>query len=324
MSVSENQDSEALPARSGAVRDNDDVIDLRDLVWFWLKWIWVLVPFAVIGAYQGYKNLQAFQPKYEAFLVVAPEGGSGGAAGLSPGAGSVLRGIGINVDSSAQSQTFERLKVILGSVVLAERLQEKHGLLQEVYGGAWDENRQEWIVPSGEEFERSEKIREFLRRNPWRPPSVEQLASYTGGGIDVETDNISRFSVVTFQHVNQDFALRFLSTVYSEADELVREQDRERSRSRISYVEEQLGQTTNVDSRQTLFGILAGEQQKAMLLSSGLPYAARIIDGPGVSRDRTEPNVRFIFAVPIFGWTGVAFILMTLLFLFWRESRKRR
>ena len=113
----------------------DDIIDLRFLFLFLLKWSWLVIPLAIGGVYLGYRDLQNFQPRYVARMIVAPSGGGGRPDQIGQ-VSAVLSGLGLNLDSGGGSSKFDRLSVVLSSISLAERLQTRYQLLQTVFSGS--------------------------------------------------------------------------------------------------------------------------------------------------------------------------------------------
>lgn len=255
---------------------------------------------------------------YVASLTVLPSSGgsSQGATKITP---SILGNLGLSFGAAAPTSTFDRFKVILGSVSLAQHLQDKHSLMQEIFAGSWDDSNGTWRRPTGENFEKDQRRRSALKLSQWKAPNIESLASYIGGGFKLQNVDGTGFVNVAFRHDDPAFALRFLKLIYSEADELLREQDRIESRKRRAYIEGQLQRARIVDMRQALIGLLAAEQRSAMLLESDLPYVARIIDPPFVSSWPTEPALKIVFGVPIFMAAALGFLLITLVAVFRRE-----
>ena len=158
---------------SGTRRRIEDLIDLRFLFILWLKWSWLAIPLVALGAYSGYRDLQTFQPVYVAKMTVFPSSGGGQIPSVSGAGAAVLSTLGLSL-GSRDPLTFGRLRVVLGSISLADRLQTKHQLMQTVFRSSWDEEKAVWIAPSGEEFERRERINRFLRRNQWAEPNLER------------------------------------------------------------------------------------------------------------------------------------------------------
>lgn len=289
------------------LRDNG-LIDLRLLFIFWVKWSWTIIPFAVVALYLGYQELKAFQPQFLATMVVAPNGGgSAPAGGLSSAVGNAL---GVSIGGSSSVTLFDRLEVMVGSVVLATQLQKEQNLLYEVFAGSWDDETKTWVVPQGEEFEKQQRRLRFLRKNTWVAPNLESLARFVGGTVKIQTEKGS-FKKISVQHVDPDFAVRILSLVYFTADELLREQDRAESKNRRRYLDAQLASAVNLDSRNALVSLLTSEQRRSMLLESELPYAARIIEPVFVSQHATEPNLQDIFLMRLMFSVIAGLVILT-------------
>ena len=232
--IGEKKESVRLAEPLPAARD-DDVIDLRYIFRIWLVWSWVPLLFGLVGGYMGYRDLQGFQPMYVASLTVLPSSGgsSQGATKITP---SILGNLGLSFGAAAPTSTFDRFKVILGSVSLAQHLQDKHSLMQEIFAGSWDDSNGTWRRPTGENFEKDQRRRSALKLSQWKAPNIESLASYIGGGFKLQNVDGTGFVNVAFRHDDPAFALRFLKLIYSEADELLREQDRIESRKRRAYI----------------------------------------------------------------------------------------
>jgi hypothetical protein len=300
----------------------EDIIDLRFLFIVWLKWSWLAIPLVALGAYSGYRDLQTFQPVYVAVMTVLPSSGGSKVSQVGGAGAAVLTTLGLSL-GSRDPLTFGRLRVVLGSISLADRLQTKHQLMQTVFRSSWDEEKAVWIAPSGEEFERRERINRFFRRNPWAEPNLERLARYVGTAIDIQQSRGTQFYRISVTSGDPQFALDLLKLVYQEADDLLREQDKIEAERRRQYINTQLERETRTVTLNALRGLLSREEQTRMLLEIDLPYVARIIEPARVSSSATEPSVRRMFGVPIAISLALGFGFVTLIALFRRESPSR-
>ncbi|NQV81970.1 MAG: hypothetical protein HQ495_15540 [Alphaproteobacteria bacterium] len=296
----------------------EDFLDLRFIFRIWVRWGWTALIFAGVGFYIGLQDARSQTAQYVASMVVMPESGS---VGIGQSAGQLGSVLGISLPGGGSSETFDRFEVTLGSRKLAELLQEKYGLLQVVYGASWDAATKSWIAPSSESRAKQYRIRNLLGlpTPQWLPPSLETLASFVAGAVTFSTLKNGRFVRISIRHVDPEFALNLLQIVYDESDNLLRDSDLAESREKRKYIQRELGEANLVDSRQALIGILTGEERRAMLLETDLPYAARIIEPPSVSSQPEEPNYRVLIGLPtvIFGLVGL--VLLTLVGLFRAE-----
>jgi hypothetical protein len=322
-----DDETDAAAAAPEVVHDakprSEDVIDLRFLFISWLKWIWVPVLLGLFGLYQGYQDLKLFTPQYVASMVVQPSGSDAHAASAGMAVQSLAAEFGIQVGPQAASvRPFDRLELLLGSIALAERLQEKHSILQVVFSGAWDEGAQDWKRPSGEDFERDQRIRAFFRQNLWQPPNLETVAQYVEGKISVVPIRSGAFQRLSVTHPDRDYAQWLLTTSYYEADELLRERDKAESAGRKAYIERQLEGVTLLHIQEALRSLLASELAREVALAGDQPYVAKIVEQPRVSNTPTDPNLTVIFGVPVSTLAGLGFLLITFIAVLRRERSR--
>lgn len=298
-----------------AIRRDEDTIDLTFLFWVWVKWSWLIVLATLIGMYLGYRDLRAFRPEALASMVVLPaSSGQGGGPAISGGLAAAAAQFGIQLGQQATSASpFERFKLVLGSMEFAQRMQDKHQLMQIVYKGSWDPATQSWIRSNNPDFERDERIRSFLHQNLWAPPNIETLADYIGGSIRIEPYKGSAFYELTVRNVDGEYARWLLETVFNEADEFLREKDREQSAQRRTFIEKQLESRSMIYLQDALRQLLSQELSKEVSLSADARYAAAILEPPHVLNRRTEPNIPLVFGVPAVSMAVAAFLLITLI-----------
>lgn len=294
-----------------------DIIDVRFLLRVWLRWSWILVILAILGVAKGVMDVRSITPVFTARMTVQPEftNGLGGGGGQ---AGGVLGNLGLQLGSNTPS-TFDRLKVVMRSLALAEVLQEKYGYMQILFAGSWDPATKSWIRPSGEAFERQERRNRFLGLPTWQEPSLESLARAVGGSVAFQKEKDSQFWDVSVTGPDREAALRLLKVAYYEADELLRRQDRVESQQRRRYLEAQLALPATIDVKQALIGLMSTEQRRAMMLESDLPYAARVIEQPYVSEYPKPKNVPLLVALPAIMLVGLGLLAITAVALFRRE-----
>jgi uncharacterized protein involved in exopolysaccharide biosynthesis len=292
--------NEAQPSPNiQSVRSDEVVIDLRDLFWALVKGSWLIVLLGLVGAYFGVQFLHRAVPLYEAKLVVTPSGDSGDSVDVPSQVG-ILSGLSLNVGRAGKATLLDRLEYLFSSLEFARIMQDKYGLLQVVYKSAWDPETKTWIAPTGEEFDRDQAVKRYLNQTTWSPPSIAKLAEYLGGTIVVnEPDETPFYEIVVF-HQDPEYALFLLQTAYKEADELLRQQDRDQVAERLAYLKGQLETTSLVEIRKMLLGMLGQEVRRGMLLESNLPYAARTIEPARVSAQPIPPNMRLEI-----GWRAV-------------------
>lgn len=304
----EANQSQSFPPPAPVARGGD-TLDVRDLFLSLARGWWVLVIFAGIGLYQGYKSLQNFSPVYEATLVVAPgTGGHQSSGALSE----VSRSLGIQVTMpTAEASTFDRLRLLLGSPQFIEYLDQRHAFMNRVFGDSQDPMTGEWKKPTGRRFEIEQQVRRALHLPTWRAPSLESLTEYLKSAI-VFTRKLDQpaFFTIAFSHRDAEMARWLLQTVYFEGDDFLRQEDRQKTQQRIAYLRQQLN-VQNLDFRAMFLNMLAEQERNLMLLSSDTPYAAEIAQPVHVTSVPSAPNMVRDFGVIVAGWilTGALLVL---------------
>jgi hypothetical protein len=302
----------------GNMEQRDDALDVRFLVQSLWRGKWITLLLLIGAGLLGLDSMYNYQPTYQAAMTVAPlEGSSGGTASKVSG---LARSIGLEVGSSSSGPTMlDRLERVIGSVAFAQHLQNEYGLLQRVFQGSWNEDTQAWVKPKGRRFEFEQRLRSQLNLPVWRVPTIETLAQYLSSSVQfIELDD--GFYRVSVAHSMGEEALEILTIAYSEADSLLRDQDKRYTAQRKSYLERQMQRTQVAESRLMLASLLSAEEQRSMLLDSDLPYAARITEPPHLSSRPSTASIRQELAVRLIG----AFALGIALSLIWAAARRAR
>lgn len=295
----------------------DEVIDLRDMVSAVWASKWIVIFLTVVGAVYGMYRLQQHQPSYTAELVMAPKQ-SPTTSGASGGLGRLASAIGIGIPGR-ENQVFDRLRLMLGSVELASRLQEKHNFIHLVYKDSWDPKTQTWNRPKGRMFELREILNAFLKKPLWSEPGLGSLAKEIANSITFEPLEATSFWAMRYSHTDPDIAIYFLKTVQGEVDELLRDQDSAQALKRKLYLEVVLQDTHLRDSREIMMSLLMREENSLMLLKTSLNYAGRLIAAPSVSTQPDIPSLMNIVALPAAG-LGIFGLFASILLRLYRKG----
>ncbi len=288
---------------SAPSRSDDRIIDLRYLFPIIRRWFWVAVLAMAVAATHGLWDMHNYQPTHVATMIVAPLDGGDTIGTEGGGGGGGLQGALVNLGfgQAARSGTqFDRFVHSVSTITLAKRLQEKYGLLQIVYKGAWNETTQSWREPGGEAHERSERARLFFNLAGWSPPDLEDLAKYLGAKFEVKEIKGTSFKSISFAHPDPDLALYLLKIVLEEALTKMREDSQKQMVEQKRYLEERLSKTTMVDLRASLVSLLATEERRAMMFQGDAPFVVRVIDPPYISKFLSQPDKLRLVLLPAF------------------------
>jgi hypothetical protein len=305
----------------------DEVIDIQQIVRIFVRWSWLIVLFALIGAGKGINDAHKFSPANVARMVVSPieSGGGGGGAGGSAGGGRALQAVfsGLKLDSGGKTSKFDEIMYLSGTITFARLMDEKYGLLRKIYKGGWDADKQVWRRPEGQEFELREEINKYLNLRTWSPPTLEDLARFIGGSFRSELLEDASFYEITVKSGDAKFALWLLKTVFAEATNYLREQEEKNLRVQRQFVMDKLAETKIVDFRGQLLQTLENIDRKEMLSTGGLPFAAKVIDPPYISKYKTQPSTVKTIGIPAFGMGLLGAVLILIVSLYRGESRRR-
>lgn len=162
----------------------------------------------------------------------------------------------------------------------------------------------------------------FFNQPQWRPPSLESLADYLGGAIDVSDVGATKVKKLSLQHSDPEMAEYLLRTAYNEAAELVRAQDRQRIELERDYLLRQLGRVSLQLNRDVLIRLLADREQRLMLTDNSEGYLGQVIDPVRVSsRPRPLSTNEYVILPTIIAFLMSA-LLVTVIFLFRNEGRR--
>jgi hypothetical protein len=297
------------------------VFDIETLFNGFWRWKWLVLLAAMAGATVGIQTIGKFVPTYRASMIVSPGNGRDSLS-ISSGAANLVglgQSLGVVGQVSPTDISFERFKVLIGSIQLARILQEKHQLLQKIHINSWDADNRRWIKPKIPENSLSKRVRRFFHANEWREPGLESLASYLNGMVQIGKLAKSPFYEISVAHPDRDFANFILQIVHNEADLLINQQDRQGASARKLYLEERLEAAQLSEVRSVLLALLMKMEQETMMASTDPPYVLTIIEPLHVSAQPTEPAFLKIVGMPVAVAIAIAMALIAAVTAYQRE-----
>jgi hypothetical protein len=303
----------------------DEVVDLRQVVRVFIRWGWLVVLLAAIGAAKGVNDLHNFSPVSIARMVVSPVDAENGRGGGGGSGSTTLQAVfsGLKINESGKGSKFDEVMFLTKTQTFAKLMDEKYDLLHRIFRGSWDDASQAWRMPSGREFEFWQGVNGYLNLRVWAEPTVEDLAKYLGGSFDSKLMDDTSYFEITVKNGDADFALWLLKTVFSEAIENLRRQEKVNTQIRREFVLDRLKQTKVVEFRGQLLQTLANLDRKDMLSTGGLPFAAKIMEPPYISKYKTQPNAVKLVGVPAFILGLLGAVMIVLVTLYRGENRAR-
>ena len=259
------------------LRSEQGVMSLAEVlgVLWWGKWIVALVVALTVGATALY--IKDTVPEYTARMVVAPLGVVGG-SGLS-NIPTPLRGVATSLlDMPHQTTEFDKLRAVVHSISLAERLQKKHRMLQTLHPGMWDAKAGRWHPPPPDGwFSKLKKSVESALHIPGlRPPDIPLLAGYLQQ-IQTEPFENTPLQVFYLSHRDPQLAAYLLGLAFREAEEILRQRKIDQYRAQLDYVRNRIQKITVVEHRVALINLMSSIERQIMVIQANQPVAGEIM-----------------------------------------------
>jgi uncharacterized protein involved in exopolysaccharide biosynthesis len=252
-------------------------------------------------------------PRYGASAVIAPVASASGESQNLAMLSGIASIAGLGTATPETISEFQKFEQILSSVRLAERLEERYGLLEEIFANEWDEATRSWHPPSGFISTARQTLREMFGLPAWEPPSPRRLAEYFAQNVQITEVDRTAIKKVSFQHPDRDFALRVLLILCKEADDMLREIARADITNTVEYLRSRMGDTDVVEYRASLTNLLSAQERMLMFINTNGAYAADFLDEPAASDVPVFPNVELFLVLAVLGGLFVGIVLALML-----------
>lgn len=269
-----------------------------------------------IGALLGIISALLYLPiatrYYEASITVGPTSAPPAMAGLGNLSGLALGGLGGGVASKLSSiigtggnnpvAPFDAFHSTLSSTALATRLAKRQALMHRLFSRYWNERDQKWEEPSGLTSWFKDMGRRILSLPPWSPPNTDSIANYVSNNIEIQPVSGTALITLSFKFEERSVARDFLTAVYTDAEDIVRDMDLTRSEQLITMINAQLVSSDNLpdSTKQDLISFLSQEYQTKILTTTKVAYAAAIFDPLYVSPQPYWPLPRVVLLIGTF------------------------
>jgi Chain length determinant protein len=242
-------------------------------------------------------------PQYTISFVVYPSQSSGDKSGLSGTLSSLAAPLAGLIGSSATSdvQPFDLFMELIVSPRLAQKLidQDKE-VLPKIFYKEWDPVAKKFHPPH-DPISTITRIFDYVFGLPaYEPPSASRLATWMQDNLVITAINSTSMNQISFNTPYPQFGQRFLKEMASQADGVIRDEALKLTDVQIAYLENKLAQVQTVDYRQTLLGLLSGQETTRMSINKDLPYAAAVLQNSFSTDLPTSPNPLIIMLIAIF------------------------
>ena len=130
--------------------------------------------------------------------------------------------------------------------------------------------------------------------------------------LSVSRDKVTGFISLKIEHISPVFAEEFLKLIIREANSLNRELDIENSNKALSYLKEELSQTSLLEIKKSINQLIESQLEIQMMASIHEEYSLMVLEPPFIPDVRSRPSrsIIVIFSTLIGGIFSVIFVLV--------------
>lgn len=251
--------------------DEIDLFELWQIIW---DQRWVIIGITSLFAVASIIVSLMLPNIYRAEVLLAPvsvdsKGGSMAATLSNLGGLASLAGISMGTSSS-----IEESLAVLKSKTFLWQFVEDNKLMPILFHEQWDAEQGKWIEPDVDP-----------------PPTLwDAYRLLTDGILTVSADKKTGLVTLAVEWTDPTVAAQWANELVARLNSYLRNLAIARSEDNLKYLNDELKRNTVADFRQTLYELIAKEQQTAMLANTRREYAVRTIDAAIEPDKKSKPK----------------------------------
>lgn len=212
------------------------------------------------------------------------------------GLGAALAGASLLGLTDRPASLFSQFRALMISPAVAGRLLKNPELVgMALFPDEWDSTRHQWKKPSGLVFGAGQLVKRVLGIPTWAPPDRFRIAEYLSRNLVVLQD-INSIASVSIRTKSPALSSAILNAILQETADLMRDAVEGDLQNQIVFMDQALKDTASVEARQAQITLATEAQKKIILIRSGSPIGAKIIEPVATDPRPVSPDVRLIFA----------------------------
>lgn len=247
---------------------------------FWRRKVFIFLG-GLVGLTLSFAYLAISAPRYTSTMLIAPA--THGVSNLSDASSRNLSIAG-TLFGSAQGTDFVRVMALMHSQVVAARLEENYHVIRQLYPNLWDEERSQWRKPNNPISRLSQWLNRIFDRPEWRAPDAEFLAQKFAKDIHIEQSENKGVYWVTYTARTPELAQMVLEKTYEQAELMARGEALKAASAYVAYLDDELRKATQQAAKQGLTDLYIQQEQRKMVLSADVPFAADLVAPPVLSQ----------------------------------------
>ena len=142
--------------------------------------------------------------------------------------------------------------------------------------------------------------------------TAAELSDYIKAHVTIDPLGASTSQVISYSHPDAAFAEKFLRHLHKISDEMIRNDARRQTETRIAYLQKALREIDNPDHRRALTDQLMLEERQMMVISMDEPFSAEIVEPASASAKPLWPKASIILPVCVFMGLVLGFLVFSL------------
>jgi hypothetical protein len=245
------------------------------------------VIFAAALAMLSLATLVGSNPIYRVSMTVVPAPSDQGGQSIMQSSGTLSTLLGLGTGGDVNYMRYQKL---LSSTVVAQRLENKYGMLRYVFRSYWDVKRKVWVPRKTMRDHMVGWLLTLSNVPTWSPPDINALAAYLKNQLVILPTENSDIVTITMDAPDVAFAKRVMLTAHEQANAVLSDQVARRARQQVTYLQGKLAETSVQDYRATLLNMLGNQEKMLMLTQTEASYAAEILSPPTASATPVGPR----------------------------------
>lgn len=234
-------------------------------------------------------TLWGARPIYRVTMTVVPAPSDQN--GTASNAGSPLTTLlGVSGLGGTGNSTYARYQKLLVSPVTAQRIENKYGLIEQVFSNMWDKQEKKWVQPMTLRTYLLGWLFDLSNVPIWTAPDATTLAAYMDGNLVILPGIQVDITTISMDSPDPKFARRLMLADHEMANAVLRDMVARRARQQVAYLQAKLAGVTVEDYRQTLLALLSAQEKTLMLTQTDASYAAEILNPPVASPTPVGPR----------------------------------
>ena len=273
--------------------DFDDEIDLLELFFVLVQGKWIITSVTAFLVIIGIIYSLLLPNVYQSEALLAPVDESSSLVGGALSQYSGLAGLaGINLPTGDTSRNHKKAIELISSLNFFENyLMPKIFLPNLMAIESWN-NKNNTIIYDDSIYQKDTNtwVRDFSYPQKLIPSAQESFEVFKNDNLSISEDRDTGYIALSIKHQSPQLAKQWVEMIVEEVNSFYRQKDKESSEKAVTYLNEQIANTSLSEIRQVTASLLEKEIQKLTLVEANEDYVFEYVYPPSVMEKNSEPK----------------------------------